>query len=217
MSDKRALLAAAGRYLKQHPDEIFRAAKNAVALRFGLPLDALRWFAAQPSGARAPRDVRIDAAPPGVRVAATIDLMGTEVRASAVVFIERVVAADTELLVEIRLAEVVLRLEDESAQSPIAALLKSGALDLSKPGNLAAYMPKRPAMLVDARDDRIVLDLLKHPKLAKNGKAKKVLGLVQPLVRIETIRTDLAEHLDVSLRAFPAGFGNAVQEIRRQF
>lgn len=216
MSDKRALLAAAGRYLKEHPDEILRAARNAVALRFGLPLDALRWLVGQMQGKHAPRDVQIDAAPPGVRIAATMELMGTEVRASTVVFIERVVAADPEFLIEIRLAEVSLVLADESAETPIAALLKSGALDLSKPGNLAAYMPKRPAMLVDARDDRIVLDLLKHPKLAHNGRARKLLGLVQPIVRIETVRTDPAEHLDVSLRAFPAGFGSAVQEIRRQ-
>lgn len=216
MPDKRALLTAAGRYLKQHPDEILRAVKNAAALRFGLPLDALRWLAAQGGRTRSPRDVRIEAEPPGLRVAATVDLMGTEVRASAVVFIERVVAGETEFLVEIRLAEVSLRLADASAETPIAALLKSGALDLSKPGNLAAYMPKRPAMLVDARDDRIVIDVLKHPKLAHNGRAKRVLGFVQPLLRIEAIHTDPAEHLDVLLRAFPSGFGSAVQEIRRQ-
>jgi hypothetical protein len=217
MPDKRALLTAAGRYLKAHPDEILRAARNAVVLRFGLPLDAFRWLATQAQGARAPKDVQIDAAPPGVRIAATVELMGTAVRACAVVFVERVVAGETEFLVELRLAEVTLQLADESAETPIAALLKSGALDLSRPGNLAAYMPKRPAMLVDAKDDRIVLDLLKHPKFAKNGTARRLLGLVQPLVRVEAVRTDPAEHLDVSLRAFPSGFGNAVQELRRQF
>ncbi len=60
---------------------------------------------------------------------------------------------------------------DETSESPVAALLRSGALDLSKPGNLAAYMPKRPAMLVAAKDDRVTLDLMRHPKFAKDAPA----------------------------------------------
>lgn len=216
MPDKKAIIEAAGAYLKQHPAELLRAVRNAVALRVGLPLDALRWFASQPGGRKAPKDVQIEAVPPGVRIGATVDAMGTPLRASATIYVDRVRLSDEELRFEVRLADVVLKVLDDDAQTPIAALLKSGALDLSKPGNLAAYMPKRPPVLVEAADDRIVIDLMKHPKLAKRAAVGKVLGLVTPLVGVRAVQTDW-EHLDVLLRAFPDGLGQAVAAMRRVF
>ncbi len=214
MPDKKAIIEAAGGYLKQHPQELLRAARNAVALRVGLPLDALRWLASQAGGPKGPQDVQIEAVPPGVRVGATVDAMGTPLRASATIFIDRVRLSDEELRFEVRLADVVLKVLDDNAQTPIAALLKSGALDLSKPGNLAAYMPKRPPVLIEAADDRIVLDLMKHPKLAKKPAVGKVLGLVTPLVGVRAVQTDW-EHLDVLFRAFPEGLVEALAAFRR--
>jgi len=213
MLDKKAIAEAVGGYLKHHPEEALRAAKNALFLRFGLPLDSLRWLAGQARGKSAPKDVQIEAVPPGIRVGASVDAMGTPVRASAAIFIERVRLNSEELRFEVRLADVSLKVLDDKAESPVAALIKSGALDLSKPGNLAAYMPKRPPVLVEAVDDRVVVDLMKDPKIAKNPKLAKVLGIVAPLIGIRAIETDW-EHLDVALRPFPEGLGEAVEAIR---
>jgi hypothetical protein len=213
MADRKAMLEAAGAYLKQHPEELVRAAKNLVALRLGVPLDALRWLVGQARGKRVPKDVEIDAVPPGVRFAATLDLMNTPIRASAVVFVENVGLSADELRLELRLAEVKLKVLDDTAESPVAALIRSGALDLSKPGNLAAFMPKRPAVLVEAQDDRIVLDLKRHPKLAANEKLERALRLLMPMVTVRSITTD-DDHLDLSLRAFPEGVSEAVGAIR---
>jgi hypothetical protein len=207
------LVEALGAYLRQHPEELLRVVKNAIGLRFGVPIAGLRFLARRLKGKKAPKDLEISAVPPGVRVAATIDLMGTTVRASAVVFIEDLRFDAATLRIHIRLAEVSMKVLDES-ETPIAALLKSGALDLSKPGNLAAYMPKRPPMLVEARDDRVVLDLMKHPKIARDARLRRVLGMVVPLVTVRAIQTE-PEHLDVALRAFPDGISEAVAGIRR--
>ena len=97
MPDKKAIIEAAGSYLRQHPQEVLRAGRNAVTLRVGLPLDALRWLASQATGKKAPKDVQIEAVPPGIRVAASVDAMGTPVRASATIFIDRVRLSDEEL------------------------------------------------------------------------------------------------------------------------
>lgn len=204
MGDK-VPIGKAARWLKQHPEEVFRVVRNAAGLRFGVPLDALRWaadFAGAKAGKKAPKDVQIEAVPPGLRFGASVDLMGAPVRASAVVFIEKVVMSPVELRFEIRLADVDMKVLDDKAESPVAALLKSGALDLSKPGNLANYMPKRPPMLVEAVDDRVVLDLMKHPKLAANASVRRTLGMVTPVVTVSGIETDW-EHLDILLRMFP--------------
>ena len=90
MPDKKAMVEAAGGYLKRHPEELLRAMKNAAGLRFGVPIDALRWLAGQVKGRKAPKDVAVEAVPPGIRASASIDLAGTSVRAAATVFIERV-------------------------------------------------------------------------------------------------------------------------------
>ncbi len=205
---------AAASYVRRHPEELLRVARNAVGLRFGVPIVALRFLAASLGGKKAPQDVEIAAVPPGVRVSATLDLMGTTVRASAVVIVEKLKLDAQTLRLELRLREVLLKALDDRQETPIAALLKSGALDLSKPGNLAAYMPKRPPMLVEARDDRIVLDLMKHPKLARDVRLKRALHALAPLVTVSAIESG-PEHLDVALRALPEGIGEVVAGFRR--
>jgi hypothetical protein len=203
-------------YLKEHPEEFVRALKNALALRFGVPIAALRWMAGRVRGKRAPKDIEIGAVPPGVRVSATIDLMGTTVRASAVIYVQELRFVPKETLrIGLRLSEVSLKVLDDS-ETPVAALLRSGALDLSKPGNLAAYMPKRPPMLVEARDDRVVLDLMKHPKIGSDPKLQRLLSVLLPLVTVSGVETD-PEHLDVRFRAFPDGFAEVVSGIKRGF
>ncbi len=201
-------------YLRRHPEELLRAARNAVGLRFGVPIAALRWGAGRLSGKKAPRDIEISAVPPGIRASATIDLMGTTVRAKATVFVKDVRFGPDTLRVELKLADVSLRVLDETQETPVAALLRSGALDLSKPGNLAAYMPKRPALLVEARDDRVVLDLMKHPRIAKDERLQRALSLVLPIITVGAIETD-PEHLDVKLQALPDGLPEVLAGFRR--
>jgi hypothetical protein len=214
MQELKAVLEAGSKYLRDHPEELLRALRNLLALRFGVPLDALRFFAGRAGGKKGPKDLVLESVPPGLRVAATVDLMGTPVRARATVYIERVSITPHELRFEIRLADVSLKVAEDAPESPIAALLRSGALDLSKPGNLAAYMPKRPALLVDAKDDRVVIDLMRHPKIAKDPRAGRALAVLAPLLTVAGIESD-SEHLDVTFRAFPDGLREAVGTIRR--
>jgi hypothetical protein len=213
MPDKKAIVEALGGYLKRHPEEFLRVVRNALALRVGVPLDALRWLAGQAKGRNAPKDVRLEAVPPGIRASAIVNLAGTEVRAAATVYMEHVQLDGEQLRFELRLEDVALQLTDSNADTPVATLLKSGALDLSKPGNLAAFMPKRPAMLVDAHDDVIVLDLMKHPKLQGNGKAARVVDAITAFLTVRGIETD-PEHLDVVLGAFPRGVAGALAAVR---
>ena len=66
--DAREIAGAVGSYLKDHPEELWRLLRNALALRFGVPLAALRYLALKGAGKKAPKDVQIDAVPPGMRV-----------------------------------------------------------------------------------------------------------------------------------------------------
>jgi hypothetical protein len=208
------VVEAAFSYLRQHPEELLRVLRNAIALRFGLPIAALRWLAGNAKGKKAPRDIEITSIPPGVRVAASFELMGTPLRAGAEVFVERVRLGSDELRFDIRLSHVSLKVLDDKVESPLASLLRSGALDLSKPGNLVAYMPKRPPMLVEAKDDKISLDLFKHPKIGRDPRLKRLVSVLVPFITVSAIETE-NDHLQVALRAFPDGVGQAFEGVRR--
>ena len=62
-----------------------------------------------------------------------------------------------ELRFALRVRDIRLDLVTD-AESPVAALLKSGALDLSRPGDLVKFLPNRSPALVEAEGDRIVVD-----------------------------------------------------------
>src|SRR5215510_4866201 len=135
----RAALRSAGRFMAKNPTTMLSMARHALGMRVAVPLDALRWFIANtPPSKKAPQDVTITPRPPAIGLGATIDLMGTTVRAGASVRVDQI--------------------------------------DLSETGNLAKFMPKRPAVLVEAHDDIIVLDLMQNPKFSANERVRGVLG-----------------------------------------
>jgi hypothetical protein len=208
----RDLLSAATGYLRRNPDEIVRQAFNAGRLRFGIPIAALRWLAGQARGKKAPKDIELGAVPPALRLSATVDAMGTELRAGANVEIEEIEISAESIRVSLRVQEVKLKVLDDS-ETPVATLVKSGALDLSKPGNLVKFIPKRPKAIVDAHDDRIVLDLMLVPALGDNKRLRRALQVVTPLVGIRAIETE-GDHLYIALRATPTGLREALVALR---
>ncbi len=212
MFSPRAMIKAAAGYVRKNPDEVVRAAVNATGLRFGIPLATLRWFAGQIKGAKAPKDVEISSAPPALRFSAVVDAMGTAVRASAAIKIDEVTITEESVRIGVRLREVKLALVGES-ESPVATLIKSGALDLSKPGNLVKFVPKKPPAVVEAEGDRVVVDLMKVPKLANDPRVKRALAVVSPILGIRAIETD-RDHLYIKLRASPTGLPEALGKLR---
>lgn len=211
MSIASLALSAAGGYLRRNPGEISRAVRNLMGLRAGVPLDALRWLMEQAAKGGKIQDPVITEVPPGLRVTATVDLMKTPVRASAVVYIDRVKIDPNQLRLEVRLEEIWLEVIGESA-SPVAALLRSGALDLSKPGELAKYMDL-PPVIVDARDNKVALDLMREPKIGDNPIVRQALSVLTPLLTMHGIESD-ERHLNIVFRALPQGVGSAATAIR---
>jgi hypothetical protein len=211
--DPKLLLREATSYLKQHPEEVLRALRGAIGLRFGVPMDAIRYLAREfGGGKKAPKDIVIEAAPPGIRVGLTVDAMGTELRAVLTVFVEELAVSTEQIRIGVRIEGLTLTVLG-GGDSPVAGLIKSGALDLSKPGNLAAFMPKRPAALVDAKDDRVVVDLMKIPSIAANPKLRQALSVLTPVVGVRAIKTK-DDHLDVHFKADLSGVPAAIAAAR---
>ena len=205
----RAALRSAGRFVARNPLTMMKMARHALSMRVAIPLDALRWFIANtPPSKSAPSDVTITAHPPAITFGATVDLMDTMVRANASITVEEMRIHPDELRVALRLSNVDLKLVGDS-NTPVAGLIKSGALDLSKPGNLANFMPSRPDVLVEAHDDLIILDLMKNPKIASNFRMRRILQRLTPVVNVAALRTD-GDFLILGLRATPMGLTRAL-------
>jgi hypothetical protein len=213
MLDARAVINFTVDYIRKNPDEILKAAVNAAGLRFGVPLAALRWLSSQAKLPRkAPKDIEIGSAPPALRLSLSVDAMGTPVRASFAIKIDEIDLSPQAMRVGIRLSDVSLKLLGES-DSPVATLIKSGALDLSKPGNLVKFLPKRPPAIVEAEEDRIVIDLMRVPAISGNFALKRALEIVTPMLNVRAIETD-RDHLYVALRASPRGLPQAFAALR---
>lgn len=213
MSFARQALETAGSYLSRNPSEIFRTLSGLLGFRLGVPLDAIRWLLERAERQGKVKHPLVTEVPPGVRVTATFDLMNTPVRGSSVMFVDRMLISSNQIRIELRLEEIWMEVIGE-AQGPVAALLKSGALDLSKPGNLARYM-SLPKTVVEAKDNRIVLDLMKDPKIADNVRLQRALSLLTPFLTASAMEVD-RDHMAVVFRPLPQGVGAAVNAIRHQ-
>lgn len=188
-------------------------ARHALGMRVAVPLDAIRWFIANtPPSRKAPQDVTISTKPPAIVVGATIDLMGTTVRAGAAIRVDRIEIGEETFKVALRISDVTMKVLGDS-MTPVAGLIKSGALDLSKPGNLAKFMPKKPAVLVEAHDDVVVLDLMQNPKFASNDRVRMLLGTVTPVLQVSGMSTD-GDFLVLQLKASPFGLPRAFNAAR---
>ncbi len=216
MGPRDALRAVAG-YVRANPRAVVRAATDATRLRFGIPIRALRWAvsASQTKPKKgAPTDIELVPTPPALQFSASVDAMGTPVRVSASIRIDDVYIAPDTVRVALRLTGVSLALLAES-DSPIAILIKSGMLDLTKVVNVLKVIQKRPPVIVEAGGDRVVLDLLKLPALARNERFRRALSVISPVVGVRAIETD-GEHVYISLRATPRGLVEAVQAVRHR-
>jgi hypothetical protein len=196
-------------HLAKKPTELLVVARHAAGLRAVIPLDALRWLIERSPSKKGPKDIVLGANPPYISVGLTADLMGNAIRAELDIKIEDLRVGPDELQTTMRLANVKLNALDP--KSPAAMLFKS--LDLSKPANLANFLPKKPAALVEAAGDRVVVDFLKIPKLSENPVFQRILKLLSPLVDIREIRTE-GDHILIGWRPRPTGIGSAIAALR---
>jgi hypothetical protein len=210
----RAALRSAGRFIAKNPTTMLSMARHALGMRIAVPLDVVRWFITNtPPSRKAPQDVTITPRPPAIGVGATVDLMGTTVRAGASIRVEQIEVGEEKFRVTLRLTDVTMKVLGESF-TPVAGLIKSGALDLSKPGNLAKFMPKKSPVLAEAHDDIIVLDLMQEPKFAANDRVRGILGTLTPVVQVSGMSTE-GDFLILQLRASPFGLPRALNAARQ--
>ena len=195
-------------YLVSKPDYLLRSAVNATKLRFGLPMDAVTWLLGRLSRGKLPEDLSLVAMPPGVRFAATFNVMGTALFVSAVVSVETVQLSSDNIRVSLRVRELAVK---PPPDSPMTAMLMM--MDLSKPGDMLAFLPFRPSVILSAQGDEFVLDLMQLPKLKHNPLAQRIVAAVSEILTIRELGTE-DDMLVIGLRATPSGIVSALGHLR---
>jgi hypothetical protein len=206
-----ATLLAGFDYVRRNPLSLVTAAREAARLRLAVPLDLLRWGLGRIRSGKV-SDFAVSAQPPGLGLGTTVSVMGQRLRVAATLRIEEITVGPGTLRTTLRVQGLTVDPLD-GAGGPVAALLSSGAIDLKKPGNLMGFLPQRPAMIVEAEDDRFVLDLLQIRALERNTRLQKILGLVSPVVSIREVETS-GDELIVGLRVTPGGLPLAIAQLR---
>lgn len=195
-------------YLRSNPHFLLRAALNATRLRFGAPMDAVRWLIGRLAGRKLPQDFQIEAVPPGLRVSATAEVMGTPIFVSAVITVEDVTLSTDSARVRLRVTDLAVKPPDGS---PVAQMVMM--MDLSKPGDLLGFLPMKPPMIVSAQGDQFVLDLLQLPKLARNPRARAIVAAVSEILAVRELLTE-DDLLVIGLKAMPKNLLVALQHLR---
>jgi hypothetical protein len=209
----REALRSASRYVVRNPLTLARLARHATRSQMAIPLDLLRWGVTHLLvGDGAPRDVEIFATPPSLGFAATVDFMKNDMRTSATIRIESVRLGPGLVELAIRVSDLQIKPLGDG-NSNFAKLLKSGALDLKKPGNLLKFFPKKPKALVQAEDDRFVIDLMREPKIQASKGLAKTLDAVTPVLNVTAIETD-GDMLVLDLKATPRGVLQTIEALR---
>lgn len=193
-------------YLLSHPTFPLQSARNAMRREITVPLALLRWGIDRRPRGKGPEKIELFAADPALGMGLTVDLFGTKLEVSSEITIESIELREDALNLALRIANLKL-----SAPEGSPAAMMVGSLDLSRPAALMNMMPQKHSAIVDAKDDRFVIDLLKIKALAKNPYLKRVLAALS-FVRVTGARVDgenLALELDVSPLAAPSALKRA--------
>ena len=210
----RDAVTSASRYVVQNPGMIARMLAHALAFRLPIPLHAVEWLANALGNPAGDTPVSVESAAPGLAVRGTVAVMGNTMKASAVVNITEVQLAPDVFRVKLVVEDLDLVADNDS--SPLAQLLKSGALDLTKPADLLKFTGKKPAVIADAHVDTFELDLLNVPAVALNESVRQALNAFTPVVTVSEIfsQDDL---LLIAFQAMPGGIPHTVAAVRQFF
>jgi hypothetical protein len=193
-------------FLRSNPWFLLQSARNAARLELSIPLEILRWGIDRRPRGRGPERIEISGVDSSLHVELTVDLYGTKIDVSSNIAVEAIENESDSLRLALRVHDLAI---DAPPDTPAAQMV--AAMDLSQPGNLVAMMPQKHADLIAASGDRIVIDLLKLPALARNRALRRLLGAVS-FIGIRGVRTEndlLVIGFSVSPTAIPAALMRA--------
>lgn len=178
------------------PAQALRVLRRALAGRISIPLSTIRSRLAQMAEKVA---LEIEPASPGLRIRGEAHALGAPIAFAARIDADGVHIEGERRTVTIRLSEVELSTSDD-APGPLADAIRNGMIDIDNPATLIGNMITLPDMIVAAKGQEVVLDLMRVPAIQRDEMLRAAIAAATSYLCVKGIRiSDDAVELELGL------------------
>jgi hypothetical protein len=192
------------------PKQALRSIAQAIGGRFSIPLSLIRSRLAPLSEKVA---LEIEPASPGLRIQGEAHALGAPIAFAAHIDIDGVHVQGDRRTVRIRLSEVELSTSDD-APGPLADAIRDGMIDTDNPATLIGNMISLPDVIVEAKGQDIVLDLMRVPAIQRDDMLRAAIAAATSYLCVKGIRVS-DDAIELQLGLLPAGPKEAVLSTAR--
>jgi hypothetical protein len=187
------------------PAQALRLLRHALGGRISIPLSTIRSRLAQMAEKVA---LEIEPASPGLRIRGEAHALGAPIAFAARIDADGVHIEGERRTVTIRLSEVELS-TSEDAPGPLADAIRNGMIDIDNPATLIGNMITLPDVIVAAKGQEVVLDLMRVPAIRRDEMLRAAIAAATSYLCVKGIRiSDDAVELELGL--LPGGPKEAV-------
>jgi hypothetical protein len=143
--------------------------------------------------------LEIEPASPGLRIRGEAHALGAPIAFAARIDADGVHIEGERRTVTIRLSEVELS-TSEDAPGPLADAIRNGMIDIDNPATLIGNMITLPDMIVAAKGQEVVLDLMRVPAIQRDEMLRAAIAAATSYLCVKGIRiSDDAVELELGL------------------
>jgi hypothetical protein len=192
------------------PEQALKSIAQVIGGRLSIPLSLVRSRLAPLSEKVA---LEIEPASPGLRIRGEAHALGAPIAFAARIDADGVHIEGERRTVTIRLSEVELSTSDD-APGPLADAIRSGMIDIDNPATLIGNMIALPDVIVAAKGQEVVLDLMRVPAIRRDEMLRAAIAAATSYLCVKGIRiSDDAVELELGL--LPGGPKEAVLSTAR--
>jgi hypothetical protein len=182
------------------PAQALRLLLQALGGRISIPLSEIRGRLAQLS-----KKVTLEIEPvsPGLRIRGEAHALGAPIRFGARIDASGVDIEGERRTIRIRLSEVELA-TSEDAPGPLADAIRNGMIDTNNPATLIGNMISLPDVIVEAKGQDVVLDLMRIPAIQRDDMLRAAIAAATSYLCVKGIRVS-GDAIELQLGLLPGG------------
>lgn len=178
--------------------------------RVSIPLSLLRSRMADLSEKVA---LEIEPVSPGVRVQGEAHALGAPIGFAARIDADGVHVEGEQRTIRVRLSEVELS-TTQDAPGPLADAIRNGMIDTDNPGTLIGNMISLPEMVIEARGQHVVIDLMRVPAIQRDEMLSAAIAAATSYLCVTGIHIS-DDAIELQLGLLPGGVKEALLSTAR--
>jgi len=195
---------------RPEPARALRLLMQALGGWVSIPLSSIRSRLAQLSEKVA---LEIEPVSPGLRIRGEAHALGAPISFAARIDADGVHVEGERRTIRIRLSEVELS-TTKDAPGPLADAIRNGMIDTNNPATLIGNMISLPDMIVEAKGQDVVLDLMRIPAIQRDEMLRAGIAAGTSYLCVKGIRVS-DDAIELQLGLLPGGMKEAALSTAR--